>query len=51
MKGIDVSFYNELIDWQAVKDAGIDFAVCRSGYGKSGIDETFQRNVEGAHSP
>lgn len=40
MKGIDVSIHNEQIDWQAVKNAGIDFAICRTGYGKSGLDET-----------
>lgn len=50
MKGIDVSFHNGIVDWQAVKDAGIEFAICRSSYGKSGIDETFQRNVEEAHA-
>ena len=49
MKGIDVSVHNGFIDWHAVKNAGIDFAICRTGYGKSGIDETFQRNVNAAH--
>lgn len=29
--GIDVSFYNEDIDWQAVKDYGIDFVIVRVG--------------------
>lgn len=29
--GIDVSFYNEDIDWQAVKAQGIDFAIIRVG--------------------
>ena len=49
MKGVDVSFHNGDIDWRAVKSAGMDFAICRTGYGKSSIDETFQRNVEDAH--
>ena len=49
MKGIDVSYHNGFIDWQAVKNAGIDFAICRCSYGKN-ADETFQRNVEGAHT-
>ena len=49
MKGIDVSYHNGFIDWQAVKNASMDFAICRTGYGKSGLDETFQRNVEEAH--
>ena len=29
--GIDVSFYNERIDWEKVKASGIDFAVARIG--------------------
>ncbi len=49
MKGIDVSEWNGEIDWRAVKAAGVDFAICRSSYGKSKFDPTFQRNVEGAH--
>lgn len=49
MKGIDVSYHNGIVNWQAVKDAGMDFAICRTGYGKSGLDDTFQHNVEGAH--
>lgn len=50
MKGIDVSYHNGNIDWQAVKAAGIDFAICRASYGSKCEDETFQRNVEGAHN-
>ena len=49
MRGVDVSVFNEEIDWAALKAAGIDFAICRTGYGKSSFDETFQRNVEEAH--
>ena len=49
-KGIDVSEFNGDIDWQAVYHAGFDFAICRTGYGKNGIDETFARNVAGAHA-
>ncbi len=30
--GIDVSSHQDEIDWQAVKDAGIDFAILRAGY-------------------
>lgn len=50
MKGIDVSFFNDYVDWQAVKQAGFDFAICRTGFGKNGFDETFTRNVDGAHN-
>ena len=30
--GIDVSYHNSAIDWNAVKAAGIDFAIIRVGY-------------------
>ncbi len=49
MKGIDVSSWNNNIDWKQIKAAGYDFAICRSSYGKKHFDETFQRNVEQAH--
>jgi lysozyme len=50
MNGIDVSENNGTIDWQAVADAGIEFAIVRCSYGKSGRDEMFQQNVEAAHA-
>ena len=49
MRGVDVSIFNENVDWQALKSAGIEFAIVRTGYGKSGFDENFQHNVEEAH--
>lgn len=49
-KNIVVSFYNGVVNWQALKNAGINFAICRTGYGKNGFDETFQRNVNGEHA-
>jgi hypothetical protein len=49
MRGVDVSVFNEEINWSALKAAGIDFAICRTGYGKSNFDENFQRNVDEAH--
>lgn len=33
--GIDVSTYNKNINWQAVKDDGIEFAMIRLGYGEN----------------
>ena len=33
LKGIDVSAYQGEVDWQKAKDAGIDFAILRCGYG------------------
>ena len=50
MKGIDVSCHNGFIDWIAVKEAGIDFAICRTGYGKGHMDNSFKSNVEAAIS-
>jgi GH25 family lysozyme M1 (1,4-beta-N-acetylmuramidase) len=50
MKGIDVSENNGTVDWQAVKDAGIEFVMVHCSYGKSGVDDNFVANVEGAHA-
>ena len=53
-RGIDVSSHQREIDWQAVKDAGIDFAVIRAGYrgyGSEGLiheDPFFRQNMDGA---
>lgn len=47
-KGIDVSENNGVVDWQAVKKAGIEFAIIRSSYGKNSKDEMFFQNVAGA---
>jgi len=53
LAGIDVSSYQQDIDWKMVKDAGIDFAMIRVGYrgyvsGKLDLDDCFLRNMEGA---
>ena len=50
MKGIDVSKYQELIYWEKVKAAGIDFAILRAGLGKyiTQIDPRFEQNAFGA---
>ena len=47
--GIDVSKWQGEIDWQRVKNAGVQFALLRAGYGDSlsypyQIDETFEYN-------
>lgn len=52
-QGVDVSVYQGEIDWQAVADSGIDFAMIRVGYrgysqGTLQMDERFQSNMEGA---
>lgn len=51
--GIDVSKWNEEIDWQAVKEAGIEFAIIRCGYrgassGALVIDPMYEENIKGA---
>lgn len=48
-QGIDVSEFQGKIDWDAVKAAGVDFAILRIGYGDQnagGTDKYFKRNVE-----
>ena len=52
-KGIDVSKYQGEIDWAAVKNDGVDYAIIRlgiRGYSEGGIleDEFFRQNIEGA---
>jgi GH25 family lysozyme M1 (1,4-beta-N-acetylmuramidase) len=49
LKGIDVSSHQGKIDWDSVKNSGIDFAILRLGFGsdiESQDDETFERNVK-----
>ena len=46
--GIDVSAHNDKIDWEKVKNAGVDFAILRCGIGqnyKSQDDRCFERNI------
>lgn len=51
--GIDVSKYQGNIDWQKVKDAGVEFAIIRLGYRyfydePLSLDPYFLKNIEGA---
>lgn len=51
--GIDVSKWNKTIDWDAVKDAGIEFAIIRCGYrgavnGALVLDPMYEQNIRGA---
>lgn len=51
--GIDVSVHQGLIDWQAVADSGVEFAILRVGYRGSTVgelygDEQFRENFQGA---
>ena len=51
--GVDVSTHQGLIDWQAVKASGVEFAIIRAGYrgttqGLLYEDELFRDNLDGA---
>ena len=52
--GIDVSVFQQTIDWNAVKNDGVDFAMLRIGYrgygpeGKIGEDDLFYTNYTNA---
>ncbi len=51
--GIDVSKHNGNIDWKAVKNSGVNFAIIRCGYRgySTGVmveDPTFRTNIRGA---
>ncbi len=52
--GIDVSSHQKEVDWESVKEAGIEFAIIRvayRGYGSAGnleLDDYFEKNVKGA---
>lgn len=53
--GIDVSAHQGLIDWEDVKDAGIEFAIIRVGYrgsteGRLYEDALFRHNLNGARA-
>ena len=52
-QGIDVSYFQGEIDWDAVKADGIDFAFIRAGYrgytdGYINMDQNFPKNAQGA---
>ncbi|MBQ6886876.1 MAG: glycoside hydrolase family 25 protein [Lachnospiraceae bacterium] len=52
-KGIDVSKFQGDIDWESVKEDGVEYAFLRLGIrgyttGEMVLDETFEENVEGA---
>lgn len=46
-KGIDVSKWQGDINWKKVSNAGIDFAMIRSSFGDSNVDQKLKRNVAG----
>lgn len=50
LKGIDVSYHQGRIDWKKVKNAGIQFAMLRAGYGKNNLDKQFHNNANGCRT-
>ena len=53
--GIDVSTWNGNIDWAAVKNSGVSYAIIRCGYRGSSIgkiieDSKFRANIQGARN-
>jgi GH25 family lysozyme M1 (1,4-beta-N-acetylmuramidase) len=47
LKAIDISQFNGIIDWQELKESGIEYVVIRVGYGNT-IDSKFVENVSNA---
>jgi len=52
-RGVDISEHQGEIDWQAVRDDGVQFAIIRAGYrgyseGKLFEDAYFRQNIDGA---
>lgn len=46
--GIDVSHYQEEIDWEKVKGSGVKFAILKASEGTTYVDEMFEENFRGA---
>lgn len=52
-KGVDVSTFQGEIDWEKVRDDGIEYAIIRLGFrgyesGKIVLDARYEQNIEGA---
>ncbi|MDP2341992.1 MAG: GH25 family lysozyme [Deltaproteobacteria bacterium] len=50
VKGVDVSYYQERINWASVKAAGVDYAFIRVSDGSTFIDPRFEENWRGARA-
>ena len=48
VKGIDVSKWQEAINFEKVKNAGIEFVIIRAGYGNGNKDGCFEQNYSRA---
>ena len=49
IRGVDLSTFNRGVDYQALKDDGVEFAILRIGYGKDSgqMDEMFDEHYNG----
>ena len=47
IKGIDLSYHQNNIDWQKVKNSGVKFVIIRGGYSTI-EDKNFKTHMEGA---
>ena len=47
--GIDVSYWQEKIDWDAVKGEGVQFTFIRVGHGDRKLDTRFKENISEAN--
>ena len=50
LKGIDISSWNKGIDYNKVKNGGIDFAIIRSSFGWFTEDNEFRNHVKGCEA-
>ena len=52
IKGVDLSTHNKNVDYKALKDSGVEFAILRIGYGKDEgqRDEMFDEHYRGCKS-
>ena len=48
IKGIDVSVWQGAIDFNAVRNSGVDFVIIRAGYGTNSKDKYFEENYRKA---
>lgn len=44
--GIDISENNRFTEWDALKDAGVEFVIIRAGYGQGNLDGWFYDSVQ-----
>ena len=46
--GVDVSRWNDKVDWKRLKAGGVVFAVVKSSHGTHGVDKLLRTHLEGA---